>query len=93
VIDAIRAAISDVAENPLSARRTSDPTVRVKVVSRYGTQHGLVRYTLTTVMLDAGNGRQITSGYQAHRHVYVSRTRYPAGICEGDLDEKFGFSG
>jgi plasmid stabilization system protein ParE len=36
VIDAIRAAISDVAENPLSARRTSDPTVRVKVVSRYG---------------------------------------------------------
>jgi plasmid stabilization system protein ParE len=34
-IDAIRAAISDVAENPLSARRTSDPTVSVKVVSRY----------------------------------------------------------
>ncbi|HXF89949.1 MAG TPA: type II toxin-antitoxin system RelE/ParE family toxin [Xanthobacteraceae bacterium] len=36
VIVAIHAAIADVAENPLSARRTSDPTVRVKVVSRYG---------------------------------------------------------
>jgi toxin ParE1/3/4 len=36
VIDAIHAAIGDVAQNPLSARRTSDPTVRVKVVSRYG---------------------------------------------------------
>src|ERR1051326_4687695 len=36
VIDAIRAAIDDVAQNPLSGRRTSDPTVRVKVVSRYG---------------------------------------------------------
>jgi toxin ParE1/3/4 len=35
VIDAIHAAINDVAQNPLSARRTSDPTVRVKVVSRY----------------------------------------------------------
>lgn len=36
VIDAIRAAINDVAENPLGSRRTSDPTVRVKVVKRYG---------------------------------------------------------
>ena len=36
VIDAIHAAINDVAQNPLGARRTSDPTVRVKVVSRYG---------------------------------------------------------
>ncbi len=36
VIDAIHAAINDVAQNPLSARQTSDPTVRVKVVSRYG---------------------------------------------------------
>jgi len=36
VIDAIRAVISDIARNPLSGRRTSDPTVRVKVVSRYG---------------------------------------------------------
>jgi toxin ParE1/3/4 len=36
VIDAIRATIDDVAQNPLSARRTSDPTVRVNVVSRYG---------------------------------------------------------
>lgn len=36
VIDAIRVAINDVAQNPLSARQTSDPTVRVKVVSRYG---------------------------------------------------------
>jgi plasmid stabilization system protein ParE len=36
VIDAIQAAIGDVAQNPLSGRRTSDPTVRVKVVSRYG---------------------------------------------------------
>jgi plasmid stabilization system protein ParE len=36
VIAAIHAAIGDVAQNPLGARRTSDPTVRVKVVSRYG---------------------------------------------------------
>jgi plasmid stabilization system protein ParE len=36
VIAAIHAAIGDAAENPLGARRTSDPTVRVKVVSRYG---------------------------------------------------------
>jgi hypothetical protein len=34
VIEAIHAAIGDVARNPLSANRTSDPTVRVKVVSR-----------------------------------------------------------
>jgi plasmid stabilization system protein ParE len=36
VIAAIHAAIGDVAQNPLGARRTSDPMVRVKVVSRYG---------------------------------------------------------
>jgi plasmid stabilization system protein ParE len=36
VAEAIRAAIDDVAEHPWSARRTSDPTVRMKVVSRYG---------------------------------------------------------
>jgi toxin ParE1/3/4 len=36
VIDAVYAAIDDVAQNPLSARPTSDPTIRVKVVSRYG---------------------------------------------------------
>jgi toxin ParE1/3/4 len=36
VVEAIRAAIDDVAQNPLSARRTSDSTVRVKVVRRYG---------------------------------------------------------
>jgi plasmid stabilization system protein ParE len=36
VVDAIFAAIRDVAQNPLAARRTSDPSVRVKVVSRYG---------------------------------------------------------
>jgi toxin ParE1/3/4 len=35
VIDAIRAAIEDVAGQPLSARRTSDPTIRVKIVGRY----------------------------------------------------------
>jgi plasmid stabilization system protein ParE len=36
VIVAVDAAIDDIAQNPLSARQTSDPTVRVKVVSRYG---------------------------------------------------------
>ena len=36
VIDAIHSAIDDIAQNPLSARVTSDPTVRVKVVRRYG---------------------------------------------------------
>lgn len=36
VIDAIRAAISDAAQNPLGSRRTSDPSVRIKVVNRYG---------------------------------------------------------
>jgi toxin ParE1/3/4 len=36
VIEAIHAAINDIAQNPLSTRRTSDPTVRVKVVGRYG---------------------------------------------------------
>jgi plasmid stabilization system protein ParE len=36
VIEAVRAAIDDLAQHPLSARRTSDPTVRVRVVSRYG---------------------------------------------------------
>jgi toxin ParE1/3/4 len=36
LIDAIRAAIESVAQNPFSGRRTSDSTVRVKIVSRYG---------------------------------------------------------
>jgi plasmid stabilization system protein ParE len=36
VMAAIHAAIGDAAQNPFGARRTSDPTVRVKVVSRYG---------------------------------------------------------
>jgi len=36
VAQAIHAAILAVAENPESARRTSDSTVRVKVVSGYG---------------------------------------------------------
>jgi len=36
VIAAIHAAIDDIALNPLSARVTSDPTVRVKIVRRYG---------------------------------------------------------
>jgi plasmid stabilization system protein ParE len=36
VIDAIHAAVGDIAQNPLGARQTSDPTVRVKVVGRYG---------------------------------------------------------
>jgi toxin ParE1/3/4 len=36
VMFAIHAAIGDVAQNPLGTRRTSDPAVRVKVVSRYG---------------------------------------------------------
>src|SRR5262245_45632503 len=36
LIDAIHAAIEDVAQNPLSTRRTSDATVRVKIVNRYG---------------------------------------------------------
>jgi toxin ParE1/3/4 len=36
VIDAIHSAIDDIAHNPLSARATSDPTVHVKVVRRYG---------------------------------------------------------
>jgi toxin ParE1/3/4 len=36
MIDAIRAAVDDIAQNPLSAPRTSDPTVRVKVVARTG---------------------------------------------------------
>jgi plasmid stabilization system protein ParE len=36
VIGAIHAAIGDIALNPLSGRATSDPTVRVKIVSRYG---------------------------------------------------------
>jgi toxin ParE1/3/4 len=35
VLAAINAAIRDIAENPLSARKTSDATVRVKVVRRY----------------------------------------------------------
>ena len=36
VIDSIHEAIGDIARNPLSARRTSESTVRVKVVSQYG---------------------------------------------------------
>jgi len=36
VIVAIYSAIDDAAQNPLGARRTSDPTVHVKIVSRYG---------------------------------------------------------
>lgn len=36
VIDAIHVAINDISQNPLSARQTSDPTVRVKVANRYG---------------------------------------------------------
>jgi plasmid stabilization system protein ParE len=36
VAAAIRTAIDDVAQRPLSARGTSDPSVRVKVVGRYG---------------------------------------------------------
>jgi plasmid stabilization system protein ParE len=36
VIDAIHAAIGAIAQNPFGARRTSDPTVHVKIVSRYG---------------------------------------------------------
>jgi plasmid stabilization system protein ParE len=35
VVDAIHAAIMSAADHPLSARRTSDPTVRVKIVGRY----------------------------------------------------------
>jgi toxin ParE1/3/4 len=35
VLTAISAAIDDIAQNPLAARQTSDPTVRVKVVRRY----------------------------------------------------------
>jgi plasmid stabilization system protein ParE len=36
VAEAIFAAIDDIAQNPLGARPTSDPSVRAKVVSRYG---------------------------------------------------------
>lgn len=36
VILAIHSAIDDAAQNPHGARRTSDATVRVKIVSRYG---------------------------------------------------------
>ncbi|HEY4736627.1 MAG TPA: type II toxin-antitoxin system RelE/ParE family toxin [Xanthobacteraceae bacterium] len=35
VIDAIHAAISNVADQPLSGRKTSDPSIRVKIVGRY----------------------------------------------------------
>jgi len=35
VVDAIHAAIMNIAESPLSARATSEPTVRVKLVGRY----------------------------------------------------------
>jgi toxin ParE1/3/4 len=36
VIVAIHSAIDDATQSPLGTRRTSDSTVRVKVVSRYG---------------------------------------------------------
>jgi toxin ParE1/3/4 len=36
VLRAIRSAINVIAEAPLSARQSSDPSVRVKVVERYG---------------------------------------------------------
>jgi plasmid stabilization system protein ParE len=35
IIDAIHSAISNVADQPPSARKTSDPSVRVKIVGRY----------------------------------------------------------
>ena len=35
VLAAIHRAIGEVAKNPLSARATSDPAIRVKVVGRY----------------------------------------------------------
>jgi toxin ParE1/3/4 len=35
VLAAINAAITDIAENPMSARQTSDADVRVKIVRRY----------------------------------------------------------
>ena len=35
VIDAIHAAISNVVDQPLSARKASDPSIRVKIVGRY----------------------------------------------------------
>jgi toxin ParE1/3/4 len=35
VLAAIRTAIAEIAENPLSARLTSDPLVRLKIVRRY----------------------------------------------------------
>jgi plasmid stabilization system protein ParE len=49
VIDAIHSAIDDIARNPLSARATSDPTVRVKVVRRYGYK---VFYSVETDMVE-----------------------------------------
>jgi toxin ParE1/3/4 len=35
VIDAVYASIASIADQPLIARRTSDPAVRVKIVGRY----------------------------------------------------------
>jgi toxin ParE1/3/4 len=35
VLEAIYAAIGDISDNPLSARQTSDATVRVRIVRRY----------------------------------------------------------
>jgi len=35
VLQAIHAAITNVSEHPRSARQTSDPSVRVKIVGRY----------------------------------------------------------
>jgi plasmid stabilization system protein ParE len=42
VLQAIHAAIANVAEHPRSARRTSDPSVRVKIVGRYRYQYSTV---------------------------------------------------
>lgn len=36
VIEAIYAAINNVADHPLSAQETSDPQIRLKIVGRYG---------------------------------------------------------
>ena len=35
VLTAIHVAVADIAEHPQSARRTSDPSVRVKIVGRH----------------------------------------------------------
>lgn len=38
VLQAIRDAVRDIAFNPEGARRTADPAVRLKVVTRYGSR-------------------------------------------------------